>query len=138
MLPFENNLAEQSAKYLALLASFDAPATPKTATDARSAELARVLAFEPDTLADVTALASALLTERDFAAGCQPGVAYDVDSLATHFQTHRAMMLSACKLVGAMVFERYGKTVWADDERVRFTLDSGAIEWANFDFEGRE
>jgi len=88
MLPFNTNLAEQSAKYLAFLAAFDAPATPRTAEDARSCELARILAFEPDKMAEVIAMASALLFERDFAAGCQPGVAFDVDSLmATSTQT---------------------------------------------------
>jgi len=40
-------------------------------------------------------------------------------------------MLSAAKLCGAMPLERKGKTVWADDERVRFTLDAAAIERAN-------
>ncbi|RVT84568.1 hypothetical protein DXV76_12905 [Rhodobacteraceae bacterium CCMM004] len=138
MPPFDTNLAEQSARYLALLAAFDAPATPQTAADARSAELARILAFAPETLPEVTAVASALLTERDFAAGCQPGVAYDGDSLRTHFQTDRATILSAAKLCGAMPFERNGTTVWADDERIRYKLDSGAIEWANSNLEGRE
>lgn len=127
MLPFNTNLAEQSAKYLAFLAAFDAPTTPRTAEDARSVELARILAFEPDKMAEVIAMASALLFERDFAAGCQPGVAFDVHSLAQHFVTDGAAMISAAKLCGAMPFERNGKTVWADDERVRFTLDAAAI-----------
>ncbi len=136
MLPFNTTLAEQSAKYLAFLVAFDSPATPRTAEDARSCELARILAFEPDKMAAVIAMASALLYERDFAAGCQPGVAYDVDSLMAHFHTDRAAMLSACKLCGAMPFERDGKTVWADDERVRFTLDASAIARATSKAQG--
>lgn len=136
MLPFNTNSAEQSAKYLAFLTAFDAPATPRTPEDARSAELARLLAFEPDKMAEVIAMASVLLYERDFAAGCQPGVAYDVDSLMAHFHTDRAAMMSAIKLCGAMPFERNGKTVWADDERVRFTLDAAAIGRANFEARG--
>ena len=136
MLPFNTNLAEQSARYLAFLMAFDAPATPQTPEDARSAELARILAFEPEKVAEVIAMASALLFERDFVAGCQPGVAFDVDSLMAHFLTDRASILSAAKLCGAMPFERKGKTVWADSENVRFKLDAAAIEHAN-DLAGR-
>ncbi|MGR1580503.1 hypothetical protein ACSSNL_03465 [Thalassobius sp. S69A] len=81
-------------------------------------------------------MASALLYERDFAAGCQPGVAFDVDSLMTHFHTDRAAMLSAAKLCGAMPFEEKGKTIWADSETVRFTLDAAAIARATAKAQG--
>lgn len=137
MLPFNTNLAKKSARYLAFLVALDAPANPKTPEDARSAELARIVAFEPDRLSAITALSSELLTERDFYAGCQPGVVYDVDSLASHYQTDCTAMLSACKLCGAMPFLRKGRTLWADDERFRYTLDSGAIEWGKANLAGR-
>ena len=131
MLPFETNLSERAARYLAFMVALDASATPTTASEARSAELARILAFDPDRLPELTTLSNRLLSERDFAAGCAPGVAFDLDTLADHFDTDRPMILSAAKLCGAMPFQRKGKTVWADDERVRFTLDAAAIEAAN-------
>ena len=131
MIPFNYTLAERSARYLAFLTAFDAPVTPRSAEDARSVELARILAFEPDKMVETIVLSSTLLSERDFAAGCQPGVAFEVDSLKTHFRTDHATMLSGCKLVGAMPFERKGKSIWADDRSVRFTLDAAAIERAN-------
>ena len=136
MLPFNTTLAEKSARYLAFLTAFDAPATPRTAEDARSAELARILAFEPEKMSEVIAMASVLPYERDFTAGCQPGIAYDVGSLMAYFHTDRAAMISAAKLCGAMPFERSGKTVWADDERVRFTLDAAAIARATAKAQG--
>lgn len=137
MLSFETNLAEKSARYLALLTVFDAPPTPKTPEHARSAELARILAFEPERLPEITTLSLELIVERDFYAGCAPGVAYNVDSLANHYKSDRATMLSACKLCGAMPFHRNGKTVWADAEKVNYTFDSGAIEWSNLALPGR-
>ncbi len=81
-------------------------------------------------------MASVLLFERDFAAGCQPGVAYDVGSLMACFHTDRATMLSAAKLCGAMPFEKKGKTIWADSETVRFTLDASAIARATAKAQG--
>lgn len=35
--------------------------------------------------------------------------------------------MGAIKLCGAVPFERNGKTVWADDERVHLTFDAAAI-----------
>ena len=131
MLPFEDTLVVRAAKYLAFMTALEAPATPTTSSEARSAELARILAFDPDRLAELTRLSTELLAERDFVAGCAPGVAFDLESLAGHLDTDRPMILSAAKLCGAMPFQRKGRTVWADDERVRFTLDAAAIEAAN-------
>lgn len=132
MVPFEFNcLADQSARYLAFCLAMGVPNEPKTPEQARDAEIARLLAFSPNALPEVLALSQVLLAERDFVAGCQPGVSFDVDSLAQHFQTDSTTMLSACKLVGAMPCQWKGQAVWADDTSFRFTLDSGAIEWAN-------
>ena len=137
MLPFEDTLAARAAKYLAFMTALDAPAIPTAPGEARSGELARILAFDPDRLPELTQLSTELLAERDLVAGCQPGVAFDLESLAGYFQTDCPMMLSAAKLCGAMPFQRKGQTIWADDERVRFTLDAAAIEAANANLAGR-
>ncbi len=139
MLPHQNeNLTVQSLRYLSLCVALDTPPEPATPEQARNTEIARLLAFDPNSLPAAFALSEALLFERDFAAGCQPGVAFDVDSLTQHFQTDRQTMMGAIKLCGAMPFESNGKTVWADDERVRLTLDAAAIGRATAKAQGAD
>ena len=112
MIPQTFTRAQTARRYLKIRESFGlTDANPVNSTQAASAALAEAIAEHSNTgLAEVLALAEAVLSHRDFVAGASPAE-YDIDSLADASGS-RDLAVLAVKLCGGYV---HNGRHWIDD-----------------------
>lgn len=136
MIPLNfRTMRERSETHIGLckaLASKDSDPQEAVAREA----LADLIVHPDLDVSRVLDLSNHLLVDRDLATGLD--VIFAIDSLQEAYSATRAEMIMAARLCGAKSVEIRGKQYWADSDEARFTLDSGAIEWANSNLEGRE
>lgn len=130
-------LAQSCARLLALHTALECPSAPCTPEQAATAELIRLISFQPAMLADAICLSTKILADRDFSfGGTHPGVIFDTESLGDFYGADLEATRSAIRLCGGMPFQKDGRTILADDPKANFMLDAAAIERAN-DLAGR-
>ncbi|MCK8462406.1 hypothetical protein MUY35_00915 [Aliiroseovarius sp. S1339] len=115
MFPISTTRAQQARLYLHIRAGFGlSDQNPTNSTEAASAALAEAVSYHSNgvewSIAEIFALAEAVLAHRDDVAGDAPAI-YDLDSLSTSVGS-RDLSLLACKLCGAYI---HAPNQWQDD-----------------------
>ena len=127
---------DRSLCHLRLNRAFDVPECIETPEDSAKEALCDLIAQTPEMdIGAMLRLSDELLVSRDIVT--TDAAIFDIGSLADHFRVTRSEMIMAARLCGARAFHKGAKTVWADAEQARFTLDAATIECANDNLEGR-